>query len=191
WFDEEPTCILREFNDFSLGSYPFNDKTYNQFGDIWKYWSYAKDSTKELGLVACWLYGVCVNAAAVERLWSCMSFLQTDRRNRLIVISIFNFYHHIISKQCPGSSKALDMCKLRAAILWEHAKKSDPVELLPPTLLDDNDNQMDINPEEHEKFDSGESDKSGEIEPSSEEYENLIMNKDFDDESPDSDSLQE
>jgi len=85
WSGKEPTCILREFSDFSMKIYPFDDNTYNQFGDIWRYWNYAGASTNELGFVACRLYGICVNAAAVERLWSCMGFLQTDRRNRLMV----------------------------------------------------------------------------------------------------------
>ncbi|CAG8602018.1 8645_t:CDS:2, partial [Scutellospora calospora] len=67
---EEPTCILREFNDFSIRAYPFDDNTYDYFGDIWKYWSYVKDSMAKLGLVACQLYGICINAAAVEYLWS-------------------------------------------------------------------------------------------------------------------------
>ncbi|CAG8700209.1 9536_t:CDS:1, partial [Ambispora gerdemannii] len=84
WSGKEPTCILREFNDFSMSVYPFDDNTYNQFGDIWRYWNYAGALTNELGLMACRLYGICVNAAAVERLWSCMGFLQTNRRNRLI-----------------------------------------------------------------------------------------------------------
>ncbi|CAG8604394.1 7472_t:CDS:2 [Ambispora gerdemannii] len=70
-----------------MSIYPFDDNTYNQFGDIWRYWNYAGASTNELGFVACRLYGICFNAAAVERLWSCMSFLQTDRRNQLMLSS--------------------------------------------------------------------------------------------------------
>jgi hypothetical protein len=81
WLGKEPTCILRKFSDFSMSVYPFDENTYDQFGDIWRYWRYAADSTNELGFVACRLYGICVNAAAIERLWSCMGFLQTDRRN--------------------------------------------------------------------------------------------------------------
>jgi hypothetical protein len=89
WFGKESTCILREFDDFSIGKYPFDYDTYKQFGDVYRYWCYAKSSTNELGLVACRLFGICINAAAVERLWSCMGFLQTNRRNRLKVFILF------------------------------------------------------------------------------------------------------
>ncbi|CAG8803301.1 18526_t:CDS:1, partial [Dentiscutata erythropus] len=41
---------------------------------------FASPSTKELGLLAVRLFGICVNAASVERLWSSMGFLQTNRR---------------------------------------------------------------------------------------------------------------
>ncbi|CAG8815677.1 6223_t:CDS:2, partial [Gigaspora rosea] len=34
------------------------------------YWTFIGPLMNELGLVACRLYGICVNAAAVERLWS-------------------------------------------------------------------------------------------------------------------------
>ncbi|CAG8723772.1 18877_t:CDS:1, partial [Racocetra persica] len=70
----------------------------------------------------------------------------------------------------------------------KHAKKSDSVKLSPPTLL--NNNQVNINFKENEEFDSGEPEESGEIKPRPEEYENLITNKDLD-EIPDSDFLQE
>ena len=93
WSGKKPTCILREFSDFSKSIYPFDDNTYNQFDDIWKYWNYVEASTNELGLVACRLYGICINAAAVERLWSCMGFLQTNRRNRLMVNLFFNTFY--------------------------------------------------------------------------------------------------
>jgi len=32
-----------------------------------------------------WWLGICINAASVKRLWSCMGFLQTKSRNRLMV----------------------------------------------------------------------------------------------------------
>ena len=90
WFSKESICILREFDDFRLGKYPFDYNTYKQFnGDIWRYWCFAEAFTNELGLVACRLFGICINAASVERLWSCMGFLQTNRRNRL---KVFLFY---------------------------------------------------------------------------------------------------
>lgn len=96
WSGKESTCILREFDDFRLGKYPFDNDTYRQFdSDIWRYWCFAKVSTNELGLVACTLFGICINAASVERLWSCMGFLHTNRRNRL---KVFIFYFIFIYK---------------------------------------------------------------------------------------------
>ena len=69
WFKKEPKCILREFDDFRLTKYPFDIDTYNQFnGDVWRYWCYVSISTNELGLVVCRIFGICVNAASVERL---------------------------------------------------------------------------------------------------------------------------
>ena len=90
WSGNEPKCIIREFDDFRLAKYPFDLETYRQFNnDIWRYWCYISVSTKELGFVACRIFSICVNAASVERLWSCMGFLQTKRRNRLMV----NFFY--------------------------------------------------------------------------------------------------
>ncbi|CAG8644426.1 9787_t:CDS:2, partial [Dentiscutata erythropus] len=44
-----------------------------QFGeDILKFWDFASSSTRELGPLALHLFGICVNAASVERLWSSM-----------------------------------------------------------------------------------------------------------------------
>ncbi|CAG8778365.1 10620_t:CDS:1, partial [Racocetra persica] len=45
WLEDDSKCILCKFADFSTGEYPFDEKTYDHFGDIWKYWNYAKDST--------------------------------------------------------------------------------------------------------------------------------------------------
>ena len=90
WFGKESTCILREFDNFRLGKYPFDYNTYKQFnGDVWQYWCFAETSTSELGLVACRLFGICINAASVERLWSCMLFLHSNRRNCLKVFFYF------------------------------------------------------------------------------------------------------
>jgi len=49
-------------------------------------------TAKELGYVAQHIFGICVNAASVERLWSCMGSLQTKRRNRLDVSN----YKHVL-----------------------------------------------------------------------------------------------
>jgi hypothetical protein len=86
WFGKEPKFILRELDNYRLGQYPFDVNTYKQFSDdIWRYWCFVSASTSELGPVACRIFGICINAASVERLWSCMGFLQSNRRNRLMV----------------------------------------------------------------------------------------------------------
>jgi len=69
WSEKEPKCILHEFDDFQLAKYPFNLDSYKQFNsDIWHYWCYVSVSTNELGFVTCRIFGICVNAASVERL---------------------------------------------------------------------------------------------------------------------------
>uniref|UniRef100_U9UVP6 HAT C-terminal dimerisation domain-containing protein n=1 Tax=Rhizophagus irregularis (strain DAOM 181602 / DAOM 197198 / MUCL 43194) TaxID=747089 RepID=U9UVP6_RHIID len=44
-----------------------------------------KGTYRELGAVALKIFGICVNAASVERMWSSMGFLHTVRHNRLMV----------------------------------------------------------------------------------------------------------
>jgi len=93
WSEKESKCILCEFDDFRLEKYPFDPTTYRQFdGDVWRYWCYVNTSTSELGFVACRIFSICVNAASVERLWSCMGFLQTNRRNQLMVFFFAQFF---------------------------------------------------------------------------------------------------
>lgn len=88
WMGKQPKCILKELDNYRLEIYPFNSDTWDQFdGDIYRYWCFACTSTSELGFVACRIFGICVNAASVERLWSCMGFLHSNRRNRLSVIN--------------------------------------------------------------------------------------------------------
>ncbi|GBB93090.1 hypothetical protein RclHR1_21030002 [Rhizophagus clarus] len=48
-------------------------------------WDLAKGDAPELSQFALHLYGICVNSASVERLWSNMGFLHLKRRNRLDV----------------------------------------------------------------------------------------------------------
>ncbi|PKC58978.1 hypothetical protein RhiirA1_470137 [Rhizophagus irregularis] len=130
WSGKKPTHIIREFDDFWLAKYPFDLEIYKQFdNDIWRYWCYVSVSTKELGFVACRIFGIYVNAASVERLWSCMGFLQTKRRNRLM------------------SSKAFQMSKLRADITYSHRLYNSPISVEYTTTLDvNNTNETNQNP---------------------------------------------
>lgn len=86
WFGRRPICILLELEEYRKKNYPFDSATYDQFGNnILGFWEFASSSTRELGPLAIRLFGICVNAASVERLWSSMGFIHTNRRNRLQV----------------------------------------------------------------------------------------------------------
>lgn len=59
-------------------------QTFNQLsGNIIDFWDLAKGDTPELSQFAFHLYGICVNSASVERLWSNMGFLHSKRQNQL------------------------------------------------------------------------------------------------------------
>ncbi len=82
WFKKRPLRLLLEFEDFRQKVEPFNNETFEQFGyDAFKFWGYVEGDYKELAAVALKFFGMCVNAASVERMWSSMSFLHTVRRN--------------------------------------------------------------------------------------------------------------
>jgi hypothetical protein len=50
-------------------------QTFNQLGgNIIDFWDLAKGQALELSRFALHLYGICVNSASVERLWSSMGF---------------------------------------------------------------------------------------------------------------------
>ncbi|CAG8699500.1 2177_t:CDS:1, partial [Ambispora gerdemannii] len=84
WFHQQPNSILRELELFHQKKSPFNITTSRQFGNnVIGYWNYCASCTKELGQVALQIHGICVNAASVERLWSSMGFIHSNRRNKL------------------------------------------------------------------------------------------------------------
>jgi hypothetical protein len=86
WSRLKSKSILREYENFRKGLYPFDDQTIYQFEDnILNFWIWVMPMAKELAFVAQKIFGICINAASVERLWSCMGFLHTKRRNRLHV----------------------------------------------------------------------------------------------------------
>ncbi|EXX66911.1 hypothetical protein RirG_119260 [Rhizophagus irregularis DAOM 197198w] len=86
WTGHNSESILTEFDDFSQGiKYPFDEASVAQFkGNIYKYWCWVRDAYPEIGTVVVHMFGICVNAASVERLlWSSMGFFYTKNRNRL------------------------------------------------------------------------------------------------------------
>lgn len=86
WSCNKSKSILREYKQFRTQSHPFDKKTIDQFeGEAFSFWTWVAPMSKELGFVAQKIFGICVNAASIERLWSCMGFLHTNRRNRLLV----------------------------------------------------------------------------------------------------------
>jgi hypothetical protein len=87
WTGTTPSTILQEFDDYRTKKFPFNDSSFNQFSDPFAYWSWISQRFKELGFVACRIMSICVNAASVERLWSSMGHLHSNRRSRLKVFS--------------------------------------------------------------------------------------------------------
>jgi hypothetical protein len=86
WTKTKSKSILREYENFRKGLFPFNEEVTNQFkDDVLGHWEFAAPSAKELSFVSQRIFGICINAASVERLWSNMGFLHTKRRNRLNV----------------------------------------------------------------------------------------------------------
>ena len=80
WTKKKSNSILREYESFRKNLYPFNEQTINQFdNDILGFWTWVSLIAKELGYVAQRIFGICINAVSVERLWSSMGFLQTKR----------------------------------------------------------------------------------------------------------------
>src|SRR6185437_2476257 len=90
WFHETPTRILRDFLLYQRKVFPFDYETYDQFNEnIVDFWDSAKGLAPELSRLALQLFGICINSASVERLWSTMGFLHTKCRNRLPVSEIY------------------------------------------------------------------------------------------------------
>ena len=68
--------ILREYENFRKNQYSFDERLINQFEEnTLSFWTWVLLIAKELGYVAQRIFEICINAASVERLWSCMGFL--------------------------------------------------------------------------------------------------------------------
>ncbi|CAJ0877912.1 3659_t:CDS:2, partial [Entrophospora sp. SA101] len=68
--------------------------------NIHKYWCWVQDAYPEIGIVAARIFGICINAASVERLWSSMGFFHSKNQNRL------------------EFTRVLEMAKLKAGITY-------------------------------------------------------------------------
>ncbi|CAG8805627.1 561_t:CDS:2, partial [Dentiscutata erythropus] len=63
---------------------PYNDDSFNHFQDeLVNFWEFTSAIRFELAKVAIRIHRICVNSVFVERLWSSIGYLYTNRRNRL------------------------------------------------------------------------------------------------------------
>ncbi|RIB26975.1 ribonuclease H-like domain-containing protein [Gigaspora rosea] len=86
---ESLTWVDIELELFRQKKSPFNITTSRQFGsDVIGYWDYCTSRAKELGQVTLRIHGICINAASIERLWSSMGFIHSNRCNRLLLHKI-------------------------------------------------------------------------------------------------------
>jgi len=91
WFGSKPVSILSELIKYKRMQDPYDMDSFNQFkGNLVDFWESTNGIGPELARVAIRIHGICVNSASVERLWSSMGYLHTNRRNRLEV----PFYSH-------------------------------------------------------------------------------------------------
>jgi hypothetical protein len=95
FFNSRPSSIVAEMILYKHSDDPYDLETFLQFkGNLVNYWDSTAGIGPELAKVAMHIHSICVNSASVERLWSSMGFLHTNRRNRLkvyIYINIKNF----------------------------------------------------------------------------------------------------
>jgi hypothetical protein len=86
WINEKPTSILFEFEKYNQMKFPYSSEVFNQYkGDLLLYWGSLSRDNNELAKLACHIFGMCVNSAPVERLFSKMKLIHTPLRNRLHV----------------------------------------------------------------------------------------------------------
>ncbi|CAG8818904.1 17155_t:CDS:2, partial [Cetraspora pellucida] len=67
WSYNKSQSILREYENFRRGAFPFDDQSINHFKDgVFEFWSWATLTTKELAFVAQKIFGICINAALLQ-----------------------------------------------------------------------------------------------------------------------------
>jgi hypothetical protein len=86
WFDTPSVSILAELIKYKRGEDPYDHNSFLQFkNNLVDFWESTIGIGPELAQIAIHIYGICVNSASVERLWSSMGFFHTNKRNRLQV----------------------------------------------------------------------------------------------------------
>ncbi len=86
WFNQMPTTLLGELQDYKKQNFLFNNISLTQFCDgILGFWDFASDYASNLSAFSTKLYAICISTTSVERLFSIMSFFYTNKRNRLSV----------------------------------------------------------------------------------------------------------
>nr|CAG8525534.1 857_t:CDS:2 [Entrophospora candida] len=84
WFNEKSTSILFEFEKYNQMKFPYSNDIFNQYKrNLLLYWSSLSRDNNELAKLACHVFGMCVNSASVERLFSKMKLIHTPSRNHL------------------------------------------------------------------------------------------------------------
>ncbi|GBC43123.1 ribonuclease H-like domain-containing protein [Rhizophagus irregularis DAOM 181602=DAOM 197198] len=59
WTSEKPTKLLAQFESYQVKKPPFNNETYEQFGDdVLAYWYYCSTMCKELGFIATKIFSI-------------------------------------------------------------------------------------------------------------------------------------
>jgi len=80
WFNFKPVSILVELIKYKREEDPYNMDSFNQFkNNLVDFWKSTSDVSPELACVATHIHGICVNSTSVERLWSNMDYLHTNR----------------------------------------------------------------------------------------------------------------
>ncbi|GBB85266.1 hypothetical protein RclHR1_11820007 [Rhizophagus clarus] len=146
WFGSKPRTVLAEFVQYIKELDPYDDNSFTQFqGRLVDFWEFTSGIGPELAKIAIRIHGICVNFASVERLWSSMGYLHTNRRNRL------------------KSNKVLAMAQIRSDIFYNRnirnakngEKKIRQLHIATPIPeeesdndSDDNDNQIIVDEEE-------------------------------------------
>ncbi|GBC04385.1 hypothetical protein RclHR1_05650013 [Rhizophagus clarus] len=76
WFQKRPTRLLLDFEDYCQKIEPFNDETFNQFGDdVFKFWKYVEGNYKELASIALRIFGICNDKVlSISKLYASINF---------------------------------------------------------------------------------------------------------------------
>ncbi|CAJ0635915.1 4926_t:CDS:2, partial [Entrophospora sp. SA101] len=132
WINEKPTSILFEFERYNQMKFPYSSEIFNQYkGDLLLYWGSLSRDNNELAKLACHIFGMCVNSAPVERLFSKMKLIHTPLRNRLHyekVLKISQIHGDIINLKMQSTVNKLQTEDLNDFVTETNDHDSNPEE---------------------------------------------------------------